>query len=239
MLPSSRLSLATKTSWKNDVEGWESRIEWHRCVAFGKLADFPGTLSKGLTSPSTANCAATNSSAKSLSARQKTSIAQRVWEILADTPRSSSTTLLSANRMMTTTGKCPAVGSAPNQISYCLHTTVYHYFRAWKNSGVWTCIQRAIYEETRAQAGRWECPSVVIMDGQSVKTTERGGVRRLRCAQAGERTQAPHPRGYLGTADRDPCGTGWHVGSSCWRSSAGWLGPAIPANSDRDRRCRP
>src|SRR5215472_13645935 len=55
--------------------------------------------------------------------------------------------------------------------------TVYHYFRTWKNSGVWTCIQRAIYEETRAQAGRSECPSVVIMDGQSVKTTERGGVR--------------------------------------------------------------
>jgi putative transposase len=55
--------------------------------------------------------------------------------------------------------------------------TVYHYFRTWKNNGVWTCIQRAIYEETRAQAGRSECPSVVIMDGQSVKTTERGGVR--------------------------------------------------------------
>lgn len=55
--------------------------------------------------------------------------------------------------------------------------TVYHYFRSWKNSGVWTGIQRAIYEQTRAQAGRSECPSVVIMDGQSVKTTERGGVR--------------------------------------------------------------
>ena len=55
--------------------------------------------------------------------------------------------------------------------------TVYHYFRTWKNSGVWTCVQRGIYEQVRAQAGRSECPSVVIMDGQSVKTTERGGVR--------------------------------------------------------------
>jgi hypothetical protein len=45
MLPSSQLSLATKTSWKNDVGGWEWRIEWHRC-AFEKLADFPGTVSK-------------------------------------------------------------------------------------------------------------------------------------------------------------------------------------------------
>ena len=47
MLPSSQLSLATKTSWKNDVGGWESRREWYRYVALGKLADLAGTLSKG------------------------------------------------------------------------------------------------------------------------------------------------------------------------------------------------
>ena len=55
--------------------------------------------------------------------------------------------------------------------------TVYHYFRSWKNAGVWTCLQKAIYERARAQAGRAPCPSVVIMDSQSVKTTERGGVK--------------------------------------------------------------
>jgi putative transposase len=55
--------------------------------------------------------------------------------------------------------------------------TVYHYFRNWKNTGVWTGIQRALYEHVRTEAGRSTCPSVVIMDGQSVKTTERGGVR--------------------------------------------------------------
>jgi len=55
--------------------------------------------------------------------------------------------------------------------------TVYHYFRSWKNSGVWTGVQKAIYERVRTQANRTLCPSVVIMDSQSVKTTERGGVR--------------------------------------------------------------
>ncbi|MGH9631697.1 MAG: transposase, partial [Bryobacteraceae bacterium] len=34
--------------------------------------------------------------------------------------------------------------------------TVYHYFRTWKNKGVWTCVHAAIYEQTRAQAGRAE-----------------------------------------------------------------------------------
>ena len=54
--------------------------------------------------------------------------------------------------------------------------TVFHYFRSWKNAGVWASLQREIYEQTRLAAGRDPCPSVVIMDGQSVKTTERGGV---------------------------------------------------------------
>jgi single-strand DNA-binding protein len=40
-------SLATKTSWKNDSGSWESRSGWHRCVTFGKLAEFAGTLTKG------------------------------------------------------------------------------------------------------------------------------------------------------------------------------------------------
>ena len=34
-----------------------------------------------------------------------------------------------------------------------------------------------MYQQARRQAGRTACPSVVIMDGQSVKTTERGGIR--------------------------------------------------------------
>jgi transposase len=55
--------------------------------------------------------------------------------------------------------------------------TVYHYFRTWKNAGVWASLQREIYRQTRLASGRNPCPSVVIMDGQSVKTTERGGVR--------------------------------------------------------------
>ena len=60
--------------------------------------------------------------------------------------------------MATASARIPSVG------------TVYHYFRTWKTMGVWTCLQREIYEQTRLAAGRNPCPSVVIMDGQSVKT---------------------------------------------------------------------
>jgi putative transposase len=50
-------------------------------------------------------------------------------------------------------------------------------FRSWKNAGVWTCRQKAIYERVQTQAGQNLCPSVVIMDSQLVKTTECGGIR--------------------------------------------------------------
>lgn len=40
------LSLATKSSYKKDGK-YISHTEWHRCVIFGKLAEFAGTLKKG------------------------------------------------------------------------------------------------------------------------------------------------------------------------------------------------
>jgi single-strand DNA-binding protein len=41
------LSVATKESWKNGDGQWQSRTEWHRIVAFGKLAEYAQTLPKG------------------------------------------------------------------------------------------------------------------------------------------------------------------------------------------------
>jgi transposase len=60
---------------------------------------------------------------------------------------------------------------------YPPRSTVYHYFSAWRARGVWTQLQWELHKRARLAAGRAACPTVVIMDGQSVKTTERGGSR--------------------------------------------------------------
>jgi hypothetical protein len=41
--------------------------------------------------------------------------------------------------------------------------TVYHYFRAWQNSGLWVHLHRVFYEQVRRHAGREACPSVVVI----------------------------------------------------------------------------
>src|SRR4028118_860241 len=55
--------------------------------------------------------------------------------------------------------------------------TLYRYFRAWQDSGVWERINARLRERLRVAAGKSRTPSGAVMDSQSSKTTERGGVR--------------------------------------------------------------
>ena len=78
------LSLATKTSWKNDAGEWESRTEWHRCVAFSVMAAAATNLKKGAHVLIEGELRSREYDREITIGTQTTSIAQRVWEIRVD-----------------------------------------------------------------------------------------------------------------------------------------------------------
>ena len=69
-------------------------------------------------------------------------------------------------------------------------STVHDYFARWNWDGTLGRLHHALYVQCRERAGREASPSVGIIDSQSVKSAEKGGVRTRMVTMPARRSRA-------------------------------------------------
>jgi transposase len=80
-------------------------------------------------------------------------------------------------------------------------STVYDYFRKFRLNGLWQRLHEALRDRLRRGEGREASPSAAILDSQSVKTTEKGGL--------GDTTRERRSTGANATSSLTPWASSW------------------------------
>jgi transposase len=83
-------------------------------------------------------------------------------------------------------------------------STVYDYFDLWSWDGTLDRIHEALYRRCREEASREASPTAAIIDSQSVKSAEKGGLHRsarLRCRQEDQGQEAARSCRYARPPD--------------------------------------
>jgi len=57
--------------------------------------------------------------------------------------------------------------------------TVYDYYLRWRKNGKWQEIHDALVKQVREKVGKEPKPTVGIIDSQSVKTVQKGGLKDM------------------------------------------------------------
>ena len=84
-------------------------------------------------------------------------------------------------------------------------STAHHDFILWDRDGTLVRIHDALYVAVREAAGRAASPSAAIIDSQSAKAAQKGGLRWIRKASMRARrlrAQARHPRRHARPSSR-------------------------------------
>ena len=77
---------------------------------------------------------------------------------------------------------------------YPPRSTVYTFFKAWREDGIWDNMLNVLRENVRESVDRTSSPSASIIDSQTVKTTDRGDERGYDGGKKNKRSEAAYIR---------------------------------------------